>query len=70
MEIINIISNLISSVGFPIAICIYLLYQNAKQDEFNRKAQENIEKAIDNNTKTINKLQDAINKLTNYVKGE
>lgn len=50
------IVNLISSCGFPIACCVFMLWQNSKQDDYFRSQQEELRKSIDNNTKTISEL--------------
>ena len=69
-EIINSVVTGISTVGFPIACCAFLLWQNSKQDEYHKESQEKLQKAIDNNSKSIAALQTAITELTHYVKGE
>lgn len=46
---INLFTQLISNVGFPIAVCIYLAWSN-----------ENLRKCIDENTKTIESLKQMI----------
>lgn len=50
------IVDLISSCGFPIACCVFMLWQNSKQDDYFRSQQEELRKSIDNNTKTISEL--------------
>lgn len=70
MEIIKAIADFIRDVGFPIAICCFLLFQNYKQDQYNREQTAKLQTAIENNTKTITKLQAAITELCNTVKGE
>ena len=47
----NEIANLISTVGFPIVMCILMLKQNSKQLEI-----------IQNNTTAINNLTDELRK--------
>ena len=47
----NEIANLISTVGFPIVMCILMLKQNSKQLEI-----------IQNNTNAINNLTEEIRK--------
>ena len=39
MESINELAQVISTVGFPIACCGYLLWQNGKQDNYHREEQ-------------------------------
>lgn len=50
------IINMISTCGFPIACCIFLMIQNAKQDEYHRRQQDELRKSIDNNTDAIKDL--------------
>lgn len=58
----------ISTVGFPIACCCFLLWQNSKQDEYHRKQQEELRKTIDNNTKTIEELASVVRELAQRIK--
>lgn len=51
MKMMNDIANLISTVGFPIVMCILMLKQNSKQLEI-----------IQNNTNAINNLTEEIRK--------
>lgn len=37
----NEIIQAISTVGFPIACCCFLLWQNSRQDEYHREQMEN-----------------------------
>lgn len=55
--------NAVSSVGFPIACCIFLLWQNAKQDEQRqremsamRKVIAAMQKTLDENTRVLQTL--------------
>lgn len=55
--------NAVSSVGFPIACCIFLLWQNAKQDEQRqrelsamRKVMGAMQKTLDENTRVLQTL--------------
>lgn len=50
------ITSLISSVGFPIACCIYLIYSNNKAAEKHAEEVEKLRVAVDNNTKVMLKL--------------
>ena len=47
---------MISTVGFPIACCCFLLWQNSKQDQYNREQQDKLRQTIDQNTKSIEEL--------------
>lgn len=50
----------ISTVGFPIACCCFLLWQNSKQDTYHREQMEKLRTTIDENTKMIEKLAELI----------
>ena len=46
MEILDLISNLISEVGFPISVCIYFIYDKVKTQGNIMKLQEETNVAI------------------------
>lgn len=50
------ISGLISSVGFPIAACIYMAYSNNKSEERYRQDIDKMRETVDNNTKIMIKV--------------
>ena len=50
------ITSLISSVGFPIAACVYLVYNQNRADERHRDEIDKLRTSLDNNTKVITKL--------------
>lgn len=50
----------ISSVGFPIAISVYLIYSGNKRDEKFSKTIEELRKTVDNNTNIIARLYDKL----------
>lgn len=50
------ITSLISSVGFPIACCIYLIYTNNKNEEKHAEEVEKLRVTVENNTKVMLKL--------------
>ena len=60
---INVIVQAISTVGFPIACCVFLLWQNSKQDAYNREQQEKLRETINQNTDSINKLGELIKQV-------
>lgn len=51
---INVIAQLIGSVGFPICMSIYLIY-------FMQTELKEMRKSIENNTLTMQKLMDSLN---------
>lgn len=65
---VNDLVTAISTVGFPIACCCFLLWQNSKQDNYNREQQDKLRATIDNNTKSIEALQGVVQELAALVK--
>lgn len=53
MDWINIISNLISSVGFPICMCIILLKQMRDSEASHKEALSHLSDTVDRNTNAI-----------------
>jgi hypothetical protein len=53
----------VSTVGFPIACCCFLLWQNSKQDQYNREQQAKLRETIDNNTRSIEGLSAIVQEL-------
>lgn len=53
---ISAITTLISSVGFPIACCVYLIYSNQKTSEKHAEEVDKLRETVDNNTKVMLKL--------------
>lgn len=64
MDIANI-AELISKIGFPIAMCIYLLVYIRSFDAKYCEQLKNMAKAIENNTLAITKLMSMIDDLEN-----
>lgn len=58
----------VSTVGFPIACCCFLLWQNSKQDQYHRQQQEELRKTIEGNTKSIEELSGIVKELANMIK--
>jgi len=50
------ITNIVSTVGFPIACCIYLIYTNNKTAEKHADEVEKLRQTVENNTKVMVKL--------------
>lgn len=59
----NTVLQLISTIGFPIAMCIYLLFYIKSFDEKYCEQLNNMAKAIENNTLAITKLMGMIDSL-------
>lgn len=52
----NSIIQAISSVGFPIAMCLLMYYQLNKSAELHKSEIDELKKAIDNNTIAVQQL--------------
>lgn len=59
----NAITQLISSVGFPIALCVYMIYTMQKQSENHKTEINELTKTIENNTIAIVKLVEKIERI-------
>ena len=53
---VTTISQLIGSLGFPIACCIYLIYSNNKAAEKHESEVDKLRETVENNTKAMLKL--------------
>ena len=53
--------DLISSVGFPIVCCVYLIWNQNKADERHKEEVEKLRNSLDNNTKVMNKILRKLN---------
>lgn len=56
------ISQLISTIGFPIAVCLVCFWYINKQEERNKSDIEKLATAINNNTAVMQKILDEIEK--------
>lgn len=57
------IANLIGSLGFPIAACIYMAYVNAKQTEAHKEEMSKMTEAVNELKIAITSLVDKINNI-------
>lgn len=53
---VSTLSQLIGSLGFPIACCIYLIYTNNKTAEKHAEEVEKLRETVENNTVAMLKL--------------
>lgn len=53
---INGISQLVGSLGFPVACCIYLIYSNNKANEAHKQEIDKLRETVENNTIAMIKL--------------
>lgn len=56
----NDIITAVSTVGFPIVMCILLLYTNQKQDAQHKEEIDELRKTVENNTLALVKLLDKL----------
>lgn len=56
------IANLVSNVGFPVALCIYLIYNQAQIQKQHKEEMEMFAQSINNNTRAIEKLERSVEK--------
>ena len=63
MSDLNVIVQAISTVGFPIACCCYLLWQSNKQTQYHQEEQAKLRECIEKNTESIAKLADKIDAI-------
>jgi hypothetical protein len=63
----NEVIQAISTVGFPIACCCFLLWQNSRQDEYHREQMEKLRETIKGNTDSITELGKLVQKLADLL---
>lgn len=54
---VNTITQMVSSIGFPIASCIAIFWYMAKQQESHSKQIEKMTEALNNNTLALTRLE-------------
>lgn len=61
----NAIMQLVSSLGFPIACCIAMFWQNNKLNESHKAEVSKLNEAINNNTIALNHIIDKLGGANN-----
>lgn len=56
MDIINLLADLISDKGFPIVMCLYLLYNQKVMSESHSGEIEKLRTTVENNTEVMIKI--------------
>lgn len=69
-EITNLISTLITNLGFPIAVCCYLFYSTDKKDEMHKQEVDAMRASIDSNTAVISEIKTTVETLVKVMKGD
>lgn len=64
----TVMTQIVSTLGFPIVMCGVLVWLNVKQMNAHTESEENFTNALADNTKAYIELKDAISNLK--VKGE
>ena len=62
----QVILNAISTVGFPIVMCIILIYVVNKQNEEHKEEMSKITESLNNNTLVIQHLTDTITGINGF----
>lgn len=60
METMQFLVQVVSTVGFPIFMCVLLWKQNEDQDTRHQKEIKELTQAVDNNTKVLELLSERI----------
>lgn len=79
-EIINIVTSLITNLGFPIAVCCYLFWSNNKERESAREEREQerlahaeemsaMRNAVESNTELISEIKATLTAFITLVNG-
>ena len=69
METYQLIINAITTVGFPIVMCLILFWYVNKQNEAHKGEIESLRAVIENNTNSITKLYEKIDALIDLGRG-
>ena len=56
------VANMISSIGFPVVMCLLMYNQMNKQDETHKAEMEKITESLNNNTLAITQLSERLGK--------
>lgn len=59
---VNAITTIISTVGFPIAMCVYMIYALQKISESHKAEIDELRTTIENNTVAVVKLVERLDK--------
>jgi hypothetical protein len=53
---VNTITQIVSTVGFPIAACIYMVWYSDKLDKRHSEEIEKLRQSLDNNTRVMQRI--------------
>ena len=60
MDIVNVVTSTISSLGFPIAVCCWLFYDKTQERKTRSEEMEAMRNAIESNTTIMTELKTMI----------
>ena len=63
MNDLSWLTDLISSVGFPIFVTLYLLWQGNKEEQVHREEVKELSNALNNNTLVLQKIVDKMDDM-------
>ena len=63
------VTQMISNVGFPIAMCLIVFYYMTRDDEQHKEETEKLRDTLEDNTKVLSELSTLIKTLTNGKEG-
>lgn len=67
---IEVITTLITTVGFPICCCIYMAYLIKEMNEKHKEEMDSMRNALNSNTNAISKLETLINQMMLELSGK
>lgn len=60
MDTVNVVTSIISSLGFPIAVCCWLFYDKTQERKVKSEEMEAMRKTIESNTSIMVELKTMI----------
>lgn len=67
MESTQLVLNAISTVGFPIVVCLIMIWMVYKQNQSHVDESDKLRSVIENNTMSITKLYEKIDALIDSI---
>ena len=67
MESTQLVLNAISTVGFPIVVCLIMIWMVYKQNQSHVDESDKLRSVIENNTMSITKLYEKIDALIDTI---
>lgn len=64
MDNLDWVINLITSVGFPIFVALYLLWHGDKEEQTHKEEVKELAEALNNNTLVLQKIVDELNVIS------